>query len=201
MEHFQKYQRNLDTIYTDIVHDPSNKEFYEKGWEPLYFISPFSRIVIIGQAPGIKAQENKMAWDDVSGDRLRQWLGVSKELFYDEKIFGIIPMDFYYPGKGKSGDLPPRPEFSEKWHTRIFENTPDVALTLLIGQYAQKQYLKEKRQKNTTETVRSFASYLPTYLPIIHPSPRNGIWLSKNPWFVSEVLPQLQKRVKEIISR
>ncbi|HHU37000.1 MAG TPA: uracil-DNA glycosylase family protein [Treponema sp.] len=193
------YQKKLDAIHADIVHDPANKEFYDKGWEPLYFISPQTRIVIIGQAPGLKAQERKIAWEDVSGDRLRQWLNVSKETFYDSKLFGIIPMDFYYPGKGKSGDLPPRIEFAEKWHTQIFENTPNIVLTILIGQYAQKQYLKDTRKKNTTETVRAFASYLPTYLPLVHPSPRNRIWLAKNPWFETDVIPLLQEWVRKII--
>lgn len=199
MKDFKKLQDNLDTIYTDIVLDPSNKEFYERGWEPLYYISPRTRIVIIGQAPGIKAQERKLAWDDASGDRLRHWLGISREAFYDEDIFGIIPMDFFYPGKGKSGDLPPRIEFAEKWHAQIFENTPQISLTLLIGQYAQKFYLKEKRHKTATETVRAFETYLPVYFPLIHPSPRNGIWLSKNPWFEKDVIPVLQKRVAEIM--
>ncbi|WP_066757795.1 uracil-DNA glycosylase family protein [Crocinitomix algicola] len=158
-----------------------------------------SKILIIGQAPGLKVHKSGIPWNDQSGIRLRQWLDVSKEVFYDTSNFGIIPMGFCYPGKGKSGDLPPRKECAPKWHPTILNALKNVKLTLLIGQYAQKYYLNTRKEKNLTETVRNFENYLPHYFVLPHPSPRNGIWLSKNKWFERDLIPILQNTVKEII--
>lgn len=158
-----------------------------------------TKILIIGQAPGRKVHETGIPWDDPSGKRLRQWLGVDDETFYNPEIFGILPMGFCYPGTGKSGDLPPRPECAPKWHEPLLKMMPEVKLTLLFGQYAQERYLGKKRQKNLTETVRNWKDYLPDYLPLPHPSPRNQIWVRKNPWFEEEVLPFLKETVRNSI--
>ena len=125
---------------------------------------------------------------------------MDRDTFYHSGMFAVIPMDFYYPGKGKSGDLPPRKGFAEKWHPLILANLPNIELTILIGQYAQKYYLPENNL-NVTETVHHFRDFLPHFLPLVHPSPRNQIWLKKNPWFEQEIVPTLQKQVKAILSR
>lgn len=166
---------------------------------PVMAASPKSKIAIIGQAPGTKVQASGIPWDDQSGKLLRQWLGVESETFYDPDIFAIIPMGFCYPGRGKSGDLPPRPECAPQWHQPLLEQMPDCTLTLLIGQYAQRHYLLERAEKNLTQTVQNFASYLPKYFPLPHPSPRNRFWMRKNPWFQEGAVPYLQEIVATLI--
>ena len=190
----------LSQIKNAIMADPQNKSFTERGIEPLFSAPTSARINIVGQAPGVKAEQTHLYWNDKSGDRLRKWLGVDRETFYHSDLFAVIPMDFYYPGKGKSGDLPPRKGFAEKWHPQILSDLPNIELTILIGQYAQKYYLPENTL-NVTETVQNYAKFLPHFLPLVHPSPRNQLWLAKNPWFEQEVVPRLQQRVKEILSR
>ena len=190
----------LTQIKNAIMADPQNKSFTERGIEPLFSAPTSARINIVGQAPGVKAEQTHLYWNDRSGDRLRKWLGVDRETFYHSDLFAVIPMDFYYPGKGKSGDLPPRKGFAEKWHPQILSDLPNIELTILIGQYAQKYYLPENTL-NVTETVQNYAKFLPHFLPLVHPSPRNQLWLAKNPWFEQEVVPRLQQRVKEILSR
>lgn len=171
------------------------------GVRPVLSLSEKSKILIIGQAPGSKVHQSGVPWDDPSGDQLRKWLDVSKEEFYNPDYFGIMPMGFCYPGKGKSGDLPPRPECEPTWHKRLLNEMTDVKLTLLIGQYAQKAYLKENNKRNLTETVKAYHEFLPNYLPLPHPSPRNRFWMAKNEWFKSDVLPYLKQVVKESIDR
>ena len=190
----------LEQIKNAIMSDPQNQPFSERGIEPLFSAPTSARINIVGQAPGLKAEQSRLYWNDQSGVRLREWLGVDREMFYHSGLFAIIPMDFYYPGKGKSGDLPPRKDFAEKWHPAILANLPNIELTILIGQYAQKYYLPENNL-NVTETVHHFRDFLPHFLPLVHPSPRNQIWLKKNPWFEQEIVPTLQKQVKAILSR
>tara|TARA_Y100001972_G_scaffold69855_1_gene85123 strand:+ start:4387 stop:4818 length:432 start_codon:yes stop_codon:yes gene_type:complete len=141
--------------------------------------------------------DSGVPWDDASGNELRRWLGVSKKEFYDPDFFGLIPMGFCYPGKGKSGDLPPRPECAPQWHEQLLSCMQDVKLTILIGQYAQKYYLGDRFNKSLTENVKNFRSFLPEYLPLVHPSPRNRIWQKKNPWFEEEVIPVLQEVVRK----
>ena len=171
----------------------------ELGARPIVSMSSLSKILVIGQAPGTKVHASGIPWDDASGKRLREWLGVDEAQFYDNKLFGIMPMGFCYPGKGKSGDLAPRKECAPFWHERILAQTTKIELILLIGKFAQDYYLKDRAKRNLTETVRNFHEYLPLYLPIPHPSPRNGIWLKKHNWFEKLVLPILKKRVQEII--
>lgn len=171
------------------------------GVNPVVYASANSRILIIGQAPGKKVHESGIPWNDKSGDTLRQWLQVDKEDFYNPELFALVPMGFCYPGKGKSGDLPPRPECAPLWHSKLLHAMKSVQLTLLIGQYSQNFYLGDNAEATLTETVRNFRSYLPQYFPLPHPSPRNNIWQAKNKWFGNEVLPELQKRVGKILNR
>ena len=148
----------------------------------------------VGLVHGLKTQEAGLYWKDKSGDRLREWLGVDEDTFYNSGYFAVMPMDFYFPGHGKSGDLPPRPGFAEKWHPKLLKELPDIQLTLLIGQYAQAYYLHEKVSGKVTDRVHRFKDYLPDYFPLVHPSPRNQIWMKKNPWFESEVVPEMDGR-------
>ena len=170
------------------------------GPRPVVSAHPKSKIVIIGQAPGTKVHASGIPWDDASGKQLREWLHVTTEQFYNPENFAIIPMGFCYPGKGKSGDLPPRPECAPEWHQQLFDFMPNVELVLLIGMYAQKYYLKKRAEKTLTETVAKYKTYLPKYIPLPHPSPRNRFWLTKNPWFHDEVLPVLRNHVQGILS-
>ncbi|HFU3968430.1 TPA: uracil-DNA glycosylase family protein [Streptococcus suis] len=183
-----------------IMWDVANRDFTNKGIAPLFQAPSTAKILIIGQAPGLKTQEKGRLFDDASGDNLRQWLGVDRQTFYESGHFAILPMDFYYPGKGKSGDLPPRKDFAPKWHPLILDQLPELELTLLIGQYAQDYYL-EKSQRNLTERVRHADDYLPTYFPLPHPSPRNNIWQAKNPWFQAEIIPNLQNILMQILEK
>ncbi|ATU05424.1 uracil-DNA glycosylase [Candidatus Gracilibacteria bacterium HOT-871] len=189
----------FEKIFEEICNDPENKEFKEKGYEPVYTAGAKVKIVIVGQAPGRKAQETKKPWNDVSGETLRKWLGITDEQFYDPDLISLMPMDFYYPGKGSHGDLPPRKGFAEKWHPILLKNMPEVELFILIGAYSQKYYLAKNIKSNLTETVHSYEEYLPKYFPIVHPSPLNFRWRSKNLWFEDEVIPELQKLVQKII--
>ncbi len=171
------------------------------GPNPVVVAHPQARIVIIGQAPGTRVHRTSIPWNDASGKRLRGWLGVDDSTFYDEKKFAIVPMGFCYPGKGKSGDLPPRPECAPRWHAPLWQKMQQVQLTLLIGQYAQRYYLGKRAQPTLTDTVSHYADYLPEYIPLPHPSPRNDFWLRRNPWFEEEVVPVLQDRVRSILDR
>ncbi|EMY76410.1 uracil-DNA glycosylase family protein [Leptospira weilii serovar Ranarum str. ICFT] len=166
--------------------------------KPIFRVNPMARILLIGQAPGLKVHESGIPWQDASGERLRAWMGLSADTFYDEQIVAIMPMGFCYPGKGKSGDLPPRPECAPEWHPRLLPLMPNIRLTILIGQYAQERYLLKKKA-NLTETVKAFREYAPQYLPLVHPSPRNQIWLKRNPWFEKQLVPDLQKRIQALL--
>jgi uracil-DNA glycosylase len=157
--------------------------------------------VVIGQAPGIRAQTAGLAWDDASGQRLMRWMGVDEATFRDPEQIAHLPMDFYYPGKGKSGDIPPRRDFAPLWHDRLMALMPDLRLALLVGQYAQRHYLGSRRQANLTQTVHNYQAYLPDYFPIVHPSPLNFRWLAANPWFEQELVPVLQQQVRNALSK
>lgn len=190
-----------DKIRKEIMLDPENEKYTEKGIPPLFASPKKGRIAVVGQAPGAKAEKSQKYWDDASGVRLRQWMGVSDEEFYNSGFFTILPMDFYFPGKAKTGDLPPRRGFANKWHKKILDHSPNIELIILAGAYAQKHYLGNDRQKNLTETVKRYKAYLPEYFPIVHPSPLNGRWLKKNDWFEKSVVPDLQERVRHILSK
>lgn len=175
------------------------KAYLPLGPRPIVAAHNEAKVVIIGQAPGTKVHQTGIPWDDPSGRQLRKWLGVTDEVFYDASKISLIPMGFCYPGKGKSGDLPPRPECAPLWHEGLFHKMQNLKLVVVIGVFAQSYYLKQKREKNLTETVKMYKNYLPKYFPLPHPSPRNRFWLSKNPWFEEAVVPQLQKRVSDIL--
>lgn len=170
------------------------------GPRPVLRVSASARILIIGQAPGTKVHETGIPWNDPSGDRLRDWLNLDHETFYDESRIAIMPMGFCYPGRlPKGGDSPPRPECAPAWHERLRHLMPNVALTLLVGTYAQAYYLAKQRRPTMTETVRAFTDYLPDYLPTPHPSWRTTGWQKRNPWFEAEVIPVLRERVSALI--
>ena len=170
------------------------------GPRPVLAAHQNSRILIIGQAPGIRVHQSGVAWDDPSGERLREWMGVERTDFYDESKISLVPMGFCYPGTGKSGDLPPRPECADLWHERLLAKLPHVKLTLLVGNYAQRSQLGKPQKATLTDTVKAWKVYRPKFLPLPHPSPRNNIWLRKNPWFSDEVLPYLKTRVKRLLA-
>lgn len=165
---------------------------------PCFWIGAKAKIIIIGQAPGLKVQQTGIVFNDDSGDRLRNWLGVSREEFYDLDNFAIIPMGFCYPGKAKTGDKPPMKICAPTWHEAMLTHLSKVKLILLVGQYSQKYYLKG--QHTLTQRVKNFQDFIPEYFPLPHPSARNFIWLRRNPWFEKQVVPELQKLVREVLS-
>ena len=164
------------------------------GVRPVLQIHPQARVLIAGQAPGRKVHASGVPFDDASGDRLREWMGVTREVFYDPTKIAILPMGFCFPGTGKSGDLPPRPECAPAWRDQLLDHLRHLEVTLVVGQYAQDYHLHERRS-SLTETVQAWQSYWPKIIPLPHPSPRNNIWLSRNPWFEKELLPKLRRRV------
>lgn len=168
------------------------------GANPVVRASEDAKILIIGQAPGTRVHETGIPWNDPSGDRLRDWMGLEREVFYDESQVAIVPMGFCYPGRGKSGDLPPRKECAELWHESLMAHLRGVELTLLIGSYAQAHYLNTPH-KTLTDRVRDWQDFVPKHLPLVHPSPRNRRWLKNNPWFEAEVVPYLRQRVKDLL--
>lgn len=169
------------------------------GPRPVVTAAPGAKIALIGQAPGTKVHNSGIPWDDASGKQLRAWMSLEPSRFYNPDLIAIIPMGFCYPGKGPSGDLPPRPECAPLWHAELMDRLPNLETILLIGSYAQKYYLGPKAHRNLTETVRDFQSYGPRYFPLPHPSPRNRIWLKRNPWFEKEVIPHLKNRIHQIL--
>ena len=169
------------------------------GPRPIIQVSNSAKILIVGQAPGSRVHETGIPFDDPSGNRLREWMGIDKSVFYDELKLAIVPMGFCFPGTGKSGDLPPRPECAMTWRKKLLNELPQISLTLVIGQYAQAWHLGQLVKENLTETVKAWKEFGPEIIPLPHPSPRNNIWLKKNPWFEQEVLPKLQAKVKSIL--
>ena len=170
------------------------------GPRPVFQLHPKASILIAGQAPGVRVHETGIPFNDPSGDRLRAWMGISRDIFYDAEKIAILPMGFCYPGTGTSGDLPPRPECAEHWRKKLLMQLPNLELTLVIGQYAQDWHLGNSQKANLTETVRAWKEYAPNMLVLPHPSPRNNIWLKKNPWFEKEVLPELKQMVVHTIN-
>lgn len=185
-------------IVEELKADERNAEYTKRGIPPIFQLNKDAKILIIGQAPGRKVEESKIPFDDKSGEKLIAWMGINRETFYSDKI-AILPMDFYYPGKGKTGDLPPRKFIAEEYHREILNELTNVEMTLLIGKYSMDYYLKGKMKRNLTETVRRYEEYLPKYFPIVHPSPLNFRWQAKNPWFMEEVVPALAERVAKIL--
>lgn len=189
----------MRTLLSEISACLICKDQLPLGPRPVVSAHPNSKIVIIGQAPGTKVHQSGVPWDDQSGKQLRKWLNVSEDDFYSPEKFAIVPMAFCYPGKGKSGDLPPRSECAPQWHQALLEGMAEVELIILIGIYAQKYYLGKKAKETLTETVANFNSYLPEFFPLPHPSPRNRFWMRKNPWFEQSVLEVFQNEVAKIL--
>lgn len=189
---------SISKIVEELKADERNAEYTRRGIPPIFQLNKDAKILIIGQAPGRKVEESKIPFDDKSGEKLISWMGIDRKTFYSDKI-AILPMDFYYPGKGKTGDLPPRKFIAEEYHNEILDELTDIEMTLLIGKYSMDYYLKGKMKRNLTETVRSYEEYLPKYFPIVHPSPLNFRWQAKNPWFTEEVVPVLAERVAKIL--
>ena len=191
--------KKFDKIIKRLKEDSRNKSYTERGIPPIFQVSPKAQILIIGQAPGKKVEESLIPFNDKSGEKLVQWMGIDRDTFYSEKI-AILPMDFYYPGKGRTGDLPPRSFIAKEYHKDILDLMPDIKLTILIGSYSMKYYLGKGMKENLTETVRSYKEYLPKYFPIVHPSPLNFRWQKANPWFEGEVVPVLRDKVHKILA-
>ncbi len=171
------------------------------GPRPVLQIGASARILIVGQAPGAKVHASGIPWSDASGERLREWMGIDAGVFYDANTVAIMPMGFCYPGRGASGDLPPRRECAPLWHDRLLAQMPKIELTLLVGGYAQAHFLKRAGHASLTATMRDWRALAPRIIPLPHPSPRNVAWFKRNPWFEGEVLPELQRRVRRLVGR
>jgi uracil-DNA glycosylase len=175
------------------------KEHLPDGVRPVLQLQPSARILIAGQAPGRKVHASGVPFDDASGDRLREWMGLTREIFYDAEKIAIVPMGLCYPGSGKSGDLPPRPECAPAWREQLLATLTRLEVTLVIGQYAQAYHLKGS-SRSVTDRVKDWRDTWPSIVPLPHPSPRNNIWLKRNPWFEEEVIPLLRQRVKAVLA-
>ncbi|GMQ29737.1 uracil-DNA glycosylase family protein [Algoriphagus confluentis] len=188
---------------SEIIHQVKSCRICEGklplGPRPVFSVDPKSKILIIGQAPGTKVHASGIPWNDPSGEELRRWLRVDRETFYRPELFGIMPKGFCYPGRGKGGDLPPMAECAPTWHGQLRRLMPEIQLTLLVGSYAHAYYLEDRRKKNLTETVRAFGEYLPEFFPLVHPSPRNRLWMRRNPWFEERVIPELQDLIHRFL--
>ena len=190
---------NLTQLVTDIRRCTLCAPSLPCAPRPIIQVSSTAKVLIVGQAPGRRVQESGIPFDDPSGDRLRQWMGIDRNIFYDTGKIAIIPMGFCYPGTGKSGDLPPRPECAAAWREPLMALMQQIELTLVIGQYAIAWHLPDERRNTLTKTVQNWQNHWPDKLVLPHPSPRNNIWLKKNPWFEGELLPPLKSRVKSLI--
>ena len=171
------------------------------GPRPVLQAAAKARILIVGQAPGLRVHQSGIPWDDPSGERLRAWMGVSKNVFYDASQIAIIPMGYCYPGRGKGGDLPPRRECAQLWLDKLLAKLPRIELTLLIGRHAQRHFLGARRKQSLAETIRAWAEYFPEYVPLPHPSPRNTPWFQRNSGFEQQLLPELRSRIAALLAR
>ncbi len=192
-------EKKFNTLVNEIKACRICEAHLPLGPRPVFVARQEAKVLIVGQAPGRKVHETGIPFNDPSGDRLRDWMGVSRDTFYNSPKLGILPMGFCYPGTGKSGDLPPRPECAEHWREKLLAQMPGVELTLVIGQYAHNWHLKGNQEKNLTETVKAWKNYAPNVIPLPHPSPRNNIWLRKNPWFEEDVVPVIKRRVRGLL--
>jgi uracil-DNA glycosylase len=191
-------QRSLGRLLKEVNACRACEAHLPLGARPIVRASAAARILIAGQAPGTRAHETGIPWNDKSGDRLREWMGITRDQFYDGRHVAIIPMGYCYPGRGASGDLPPRSECAALWLDRLLAHLPKIELTLLIGSYAQKHYLGTDRRSSLTETVRAWRRFLPSYFPLPHPSGRNNGWVHRHRWFEAEVIPALRRSCRRL---
>lgn len=191
---------SLDRLLREVRACQLCEAYLPFGPRPIVQMASSARLLIVGQAPGRKVHQSGIPWDDASGDRLREWLGLDKPIFFDPSRIAIVPMGFCYPGAAlNGGDKPPRPECAPTWHERLLPHLPDLQLTLLVGRYAQRHYLKVSKGPSMTQIVRDFSQYIPEYFPLPHPSWRSAIWMRKNPWFEESVIPELRQAVTKAI--
>ena len=190
--------RALDTLLAEVRACRLCASSLPLGPRPVLVAHAAARILVVGQAPGTKVHLSGRPFDDASGDRLRLWMGLDRLAFYDPTLVAFLPMGFCYPGRGPSGDLPPRPECAASWRAKLLAQLPRIELMLLVGQYAQAWHLGVQRKATLTETVRTWHDYGPLKVPLPHPSPRNNIWLARNPWFEQDVVPMLRERVRRL---
>ncbi len=195
-----RLQSDLDRLLSQVRACRACEKHLPLGPRPVLRCRVSARLLIVGQAPGTRVHETGLPWNDPSGDRLRSWMQVDRETFYDDTRIAIIPMGYCYPGRApRGGDLPPRPECAELWLDRLLAHLPTLELTLLVGGYAQRHYLGAQVKSSLTETVRAWREYAPRFIPMPHPSFRNNFWLRQNPWFESDVVPYLRERVHALL--
>ena len=187
---------SLDSLLTAVRQCRACANQLPLGPRPVLRAAQSARLLIVGQAPGLRVHRSGIPWDDASGKTLRAWMGIDADLFYDESRIAIIPVGYCYPGRGKGGDLPPRKECAQLWLAQLLAHLPRIELTLLIGLHAQQRFLGKRRKATLTQTVRAWREYQPAYLPLPHPSARNTPWFQRNPWFKTELLPALRARVE-----
>ena len=192
--------RSFSSLLAEVRACTICKDHLPLGPRPVLQLHPKARVLIAGQAPGRKVHDSGVPFDDASGNRLREWLGVTREVFYDPQQIAILPMGFCFPGSGRSGDLPPRPECAPAWRKQLLGQLRHLEVTVVLGQYAQAYHFGEA-SSSLTELVRSWRTYWPHMVPLPHPSPRNNLWLRRNPWFENELLPPLRMRVSEVLAR
>jgi len=189
----------LDSISRQIRECRICEDHLPLSPKPVFRVSSTAKLLIVGQAPSAMVQSSGELWSDATGMRLRGWLGVDRNTFNQLADIAAVPMGFCYPGRGTSGELPPRPECAQTWHPQLFPLLTEVKLIILVGHYAHAYFLGEQRKKTLTETVQAYAEYAPRYFPIPHPNPGNTLWFSQNPWFEKDVVPELRKRVAETL--
>jgi uracil-DNA glycosylase len=191
----------LDSLLAAVRACRACEEHLPLGPRPVLRAATTARILIVGQAPGVRVHETGIPWDDPSGKRLREWMGLSTDVFYDESCVAIIPMGYCYPGRGNGGDLPPRRECARLWLDHLLAKLPSVELTLLIGQHAQRHFLRSRRKRSVAETIRAWREYAPAYVPLPHPSPRNTPWFQRHPEFQQQLVPELRRRIARLLGR
>lgn len=193
--------RTLESLLAAVRNCRACEAHLPLGPRPVVRAAVTARVLIVGQAPGLRVHATGIPWDDPSGERLRSWMGVGKDVFYDESRIAIIPMGYCYPGRGNSGDMPPRRECAELWLHHLLAKLPRIELTLLIGQHAQRHYLGNRRKSSLADTTKAWREYTPRYFPMPHPSPRNTPWFQRNSWFEQQLLPELRTRIGALLAR